>query len=44
MINKPMIGVAAAVVVIAGGTLYFLHVRNAALPRVQVAAPHRGQR
>jgi hypothetical protein len=38
MINKPMIGVAAAVVVIAGGTLYYLHSRNMALPSVQVAA------
>jgi hypothetical protein len=34
-----MIGVAAAVVVIAAGTLYFLHSRNAPLPRAQMAAP-----
>jgi hypothetical protein len=39
MINKPMIGVAAAVIVIAAGTLYFLHVRHSSLPRAQVAAP-----
>jgi Protein of unknown function (DUF3014) len=38
MINKPMIGVAAAVVVIAAATVYYLHSRNASLPRVQVAA------
>jgi hypothetical protein len=37
-INKPMIGVAAAVVVIAAGTLYYLQSRNSSLPRVQVAA------
>jgi hypothetical protein len=33
MINKPMIGVAAAVVVVAAGTLFYLHNRHAALPR-----------
>jgi hypothetical protein len=38
MINKPMIGVAAAVIVIAAGTLYFLHSRHS-LPRAQVAEP-----
>jgi hypothetical protein len=38
MINKPMIGVAAAVVVIAAGTWYFLHSRRNALPPVPIAA------
>jgi hypothetical protein len=38
IINKPMIGVAAAVVVIAAGTLYYLHTRNTSPPRVQAAA------
>jgi len=37
MINKPMIGVAAAVVVIAAGTLLYLHNRHADLPRAAVA-------
>jgi hypothetical protein len=37
-INKPMIGVAAAVVVIAAGALYYLHSRNTSSPRVQAAA------
>lgn len=37
-INKPMIGVAAAVVVIAAGTWYYLHSRQAALPRAPVSA------
>ena len=39
MINKPMVGVAAAVVVIAAGTLYFLHARHSSMPPAQVAAP-----
>jgi hypothetical protein len=39
MINKPMIGVAAAVIVIAAGTLYFLHSRHSSLPSAQVAEP-----
>jgi hypothetical protein len=34
MINKPVIGVAAAVVVVAAGTWYYLQSRHAALPRV----------
>jgi hypothetical protein len=38
MINKPMIGVAAAVVVVAAGTWYYLQSRHAALPRVPVTA------
>jgi hypothetical protein len=38
MINKPMIGVAAAVVLIAGGVWYYLQSRHAALPRAPVAA------
>jgi hypothetical protein len=33
MINKPVIGVAAAVVVVAAGTWYYLQSRHAALPR-----------
>ncbi len=37
-INKPMIGVAAAVVVIAAGTWYWLQSRQAAPPRVPVTA------
>jgi hypothetical protein len=36
MINKPMIGVAAAVVVIAAGTWYYLHSRQAAVQRAPV--------
>jgi Protein of unknown function (DUF3014) len=32
MINKPMIGVAAAVVVVAAGILFYLHGRHAAVP------------
>src|SRR3984957_13286525 len=42
MINKPMIGVAAAVVVVAAGTWYYLHSRQAAVqraPLVQQPAP-----
>jgi Protein of unknown function (DUF3014) len=38
MINKPMIGVAAAVVLVAGGVWYYLQSRHAALPRAPVAA------
>jgi hypothetical protein len=38
MINKPVIGVAAAVVVVAAGTWYYLQVRRAALPRVPATA------
>jgi Protein of unknown function (DUF3014) len=38
MINKPMIGVAAAVVVVAAGTWYYLQSRHAALPRVPATA------
>jgi len=38
MINKPMIGVAAAVVVVAAGTWYYLQVRRTALPRVPATA------
>jgi hypothetical protein len=37
MINKPIIGVAAAVVVVAAGTWYYLQNRQAALPRVPAA-------
>src|SRR5450631_2323653 len=37
MINKPMIGVAAAVVAVAAGTLLYLHSRHAALPPAAVA-------
>jgi Protein of unknown function (DUF3014) len=37
-INKPMIGVAAAVVLVAGGVWYYLQSRHAALPSVPVAA------
>jgi hypothetical protein len=37
MINKPMIGVAAAVVVVAVGTWYYLHNRQSAAPRAPVA-------
>jgi hypothetical protein len=37
MLNKPMIGVAAAVVVVAAGTWYFLHTRSPQ-PRVPVEA------
>jgi hypothetical protein len=39
MINKPVIGVAAAVVVVAAGTWYYLQSRHAALPPAPVAAP-----
>jgi hypothetical protein len=39
MINKPMIGVAAAVVVAAAGTWYYLSSRHAAMPSVPAAAP-----
>ena len=39
MVNKPVIGVAAAVVVVAAGTWYYLQSRHAALPRAPVAAP-----
>jgi hypothetical protein len=38
MINKPMIGVAAAVVVVAAGTWYWLQSRQSTLPRVPVTA------
>jgi len=37
-INKPIIGVAAAVVVVAAGTWYWLQSRQASLPRVPVTA------
>jgi hypothetical protein len=37
MINKPVIGVAAAVVVVAAGTWYYLQSRHAALPRAPQA-------
>jgi hypothetical protein len=37
MINKPMIGVAAAVIVIAAGTWYYLQSHRSALPRAPVA-------
>jgi hypothetical protein len=37
MVNKPIIGVAAAVVVVAVGTWYYLQNRQAALPRVPAA-------
>ena len=37
MINKPAIGVAAAVVVIAAGSWYYLHSRRAVLPRAPAA-------
>jgi hypothetical protein len=39
MINKPVIGVAAAVVVVAAGTWYYLQSRHAALPRAPVVVP-----
>src|ERR1700736_3135710 len=38
MINKPVIGVAAAVVVVAAGTWYYLHSRHAPVPSAPVAA------
>src|SRR5260370_36577139 len=38
MINKPLIGVAAAVVVVAAGTWYYLQSRHAALPGAPEAA------
>jgi hypothetical protein len=38
MINKPTIAVAAAVVIVAAGTWYFLHNRQAVLPRAPAAA------
>jgi hypothetical protein len=38
MINKPVIGVAAAVVVVAAGTWYYLQSRHAELPRAPEAA------
>jgi len=38
MINKPMIGVAAAVIIAAVGTWYYLHSRHAALAPAPVAA------
>jgi hypothetical protein len=38
MINKPVIGVAAAVVVVAAGTWYYLQSRHAAQPRAPEAA------
>ncbi|HEY1314849.1 MAG TPA: DUF3014 domain-containing protein [Steroidobacteraceae bacterium] len=37
MINKPIIGVAAAVVIAAAGTWYYLHARHAALPAAPAA-------
>ena len=37
-INKPIIGVAAAVVVIAAGTWYYLQSRHASSQRVPVTA------
>lgn len=37
MINKPAIGVAAAVVVVAAGSWFFLHSRRAVLPRAPAA-------
>ena len=39
MINKPMIGVAAAVVLIAAGTWYYLQSRHAPAPQVAAASP-----
>jgi len=38
VINKPVIGVAAAVIVVAAGTWYYLQSRHAALPRAPEAA------
>jgi hypothetical protein len=38
MINKPVIGVAAAVIVVAAGTWYYLQSRHAAAPRTPSAA------
>jgi hypothetical protein len=38
-LNKPIIGVAAAVVVIAAGTWYYLHSNRAAPPQAPVEAP-----
>jgi hypothetical protein len=38
MVNKPVIGVAAAVVVVAAGTWYYLQSRQAAAPRAPSAA------
>jgi hypothetical protein len=38
-LNKPVIGVAAAVVVIAAGTWYFLQRKPAAMPQVSTEAP-----
>jgi hypothetical protein len=39
MINKPMMGVAAAVVVIAAGTWYYLHNRHVEAPHVAAQPP-----
>jgi hypothetical protein len=39
MINKPMMGVAAAVVVIAAGTWYYLHNRHAGTPQATAQPP-----
>ena len=39
MINKPMMGVAAAVVVIAAGTWYYLHNRHVETPHVTAPPP-----
>jgi Protein of unknown function (DUF3014) len=39
MINKPVIGVAAAVVVVAAGTWYYLYSRHSTLPAVPAAPP-----
>jgi len=38
MINKPMVGVAALVIVVAAGGWYYLHGRKTALPRVPLTA------
>jgi hypothetical protein len=37
MINKPMVGIAAAVILVAGGVWYYLQSRHAALPIAPVA-------
>src|ERR1700731_1433820 len=39
MINRPVVGVAVAVVVIAGGAWYFLHSRHATSPAPIAAQP-----
>jgi Protein of unknown function (DUF3014) len=43
MINKPAIGVAAAVVVVAAGSWFYLHSRRAALPRAPAATQQPAQ-